>query len=171
MRSALVALACLVVTAVTAKAAEVIYTDTHGQHCRQITENSELSQYTCKGIAGRTIAVSDAVMIGNLHYGAADESLQPSTRITGEGIGKKVEWRLADGRPYAAIHRVLTPGGSVLVVTRLDRVKACHAGYVDGRSPDANGVAAGLAETARVSFRCGIDKPTTVGRKLYGMAS
>lgn len=154
-------------------AAEVTYSDTHGSHCRQLVEKSELSTYTCRGPKGRSLTVVDAGMIGGILFGAGQKQVewQPSTQIAGDGIGKKVEWRSLSGAPYAAIHRMHTPRGSVLVVTHLSSSGSCHVGYVDGATPSANIKAAELADTSRDTFRCGIDKTTTIGRRLYGDAS
>ncbi|MFK5595881.1 hypothetical protein ACFZ8E_02570 [Methylobacterium sp. HMF5984] len=150
-------------------AAEVTYSDTHGSHCRQLVEHSELSTYTCRCPKGRSLTVFDAGMIGGLTHGSGPEAQkwQPATRITGDGIGKKVEWRSVAGVPYAAIHRVHTPRGSVLVITHLSVAGGCHVGYVDGALPAANARAAAIADASRDRFRCGTDKAETVGRKLY----
>ena len=152
-----------------ATAAEVTYSDTHGSHCRQLVEHSELSTYTCHGPQGRSLTVFDAGMIGGLTHGSGLETQkwQPATRITGDGIGKKVEWRSVAGVPYAAIHRVHTPRGSVLVITRLSGTGGCHIGYVDGAIPAANARAAAIADASRNGFRCGTDEAETVGRKIY----
>ena len=172
--SRLVLITCgLIAAPAAASATEVTYTDTHGAHCRQSVAHTELSTYTCRGPAGRSLTVVDAVMSGGITYGRGPqaEAWQPGTRITGDGIGKKVEWRSLAGVPYAAIHRMHTPGGSVLVVTKLSAAGGCHAGYVDGAQPGANARASALADSARDSFRCGVDRAATIGRRLYDAAT
>ena len=77
-----------------------------------------------------------------------------------------VEWRLKNGKPFAAIERwrVVTDddGGSVtwLVVTKLDGKQACHVHYVAGSYPNANEHARRAADDLVPGFDCQQDVPT-----------
>ena len=157
----------LMVSAVQAET--VVYTGTRGPSCRQIELHAELSQYECRGPAAYRFVVKDAVTVAGIVFGINQSggALQPLARVKGEGIGPKVERHLFDGRPFAAVHRVFTQEGPVLVVTRLSSSGACHAGYVDGALPNANVIAAKIADASRSGFRCGTNKPQIVGRQIY----
>jgi hypothetical protein len=77
-----------------------------------------------------------------------------------------VEWRLRNGKPFAAIERwrVTTDdeGGEVtwLVVTALKGNEACHVHYVAGAYPDANAQARRAADDLAEGFNCNTDVPT-----------
>ncbi|WP_148287927.1 hypothetical protein [Rhodopseudomonas sp. B29] len=76
-----------------------------------------------------------------------------------------IEWRLIDGRPFAAIHRYYLDGRQALVVHRLQPDgSSCVAGVVAvRRGHDANREAADLADAIAPSFRCGRDRLATIG--------
>jgi hypothetical protein len=77
-----------------------------------------------------------------------------------------VEWRLRDGRPYAAIQRYFLDRKQVLTVHRLnDDGSSCVAAVVAvERGHDANAEAARIADDMVPVFRCGVDKLITTGR-------
>jgi hypothetical protein len=83
-------------------------------------------------------------------------------------VGKKVEWRLQDGTPFATILRwtVAHHSGDVakqktwLVVTKLEANNSCQMGYVEGSYPRANEKARWLADGAAEAFSCKQSKPT-----------
>lgn len=87
-----------------------------------------------------------------------------------------VEWRTADGRPYAIIQRWhladnADPGKDgrplakqMLAVTRLSPGPVCHVAYVDVQAnPDANDLARKAADGIARDFKCGKDKVRIVG--------
>ena len=90
-----------------------------------------------------------------------------------------IEWRLerqSNGKlkPFATILRwnvMASPddphaSGRKLVVTKLGPGGVCHVGYVDARAnPDANELARKLADEKAHIFKCGIDKPESVGNR------
>lgn len=77
-----------------------------------------------------------------------------------------VEWRIRDGKPFAAIERwrvVNDENGNTvtwLVVTALKNGEACHAHYVAGSYPDANAQARRAADDLAADFNCENDVPT-----------
>jgi hypothetical protein len=77
-----------------------------------------------------------------------------------------VEWRLRDGRPYAAIQRYFLDRKQVLTVHRLnDDGSSCVAAVVAvERGHDANAEAARIADDMVPVFRCGVDKLITTAR-------
>jgi hypothetical protein len=81
-------------------------------------------------------------------------------------VGKRIEWRLKDGKPIAAILRWKVSYDSEdstktrdwLVVTKVEDRQSCHVGYVEGSYPDANAKARWLADTAAEVFSCKVGK-------------
>lgn len=77
-----------------------------------------------------------------------------------------VEWRLKNGRPFAAIQRwsvtLDDEGGKMtwLVVTALKGGESCPVHYVAGSFPDANAAARRAADDRAEGFDCGKDVPT-----------
>ena len=67
-----------------------------------------------------------------------------------------IEWRLDEAaRPYAAIQRFYTEGGSHLVVTRLFPAQSCRVAEIDAvRVPDANTVARQFADQSLQLTSC-----------------
>ncbi|MFD0466565.1 hypothetical protein ACFQY9_36375 [Microvirga aerilata] len=93
------------------------------------------------------------------------------------GFGKKIEWRVRDGKPFASILRFFLGNidgkdAEVLAVTKVEGKDACHMAYVNARPKDANKQAAEIADTKAHAFRCGAHKPIKVGgAKWYGEES
>ena len=79
-----------------------------------------------------------------------------------------IEWRLHDGKPIAAIHRYFFDDQrQALTIHKLnkdDRTSCIAAVVAVERGHDANVEAVKLADTIVPAFRCGQDKPLTVGR-------
>ena len=77
-----------------------------------------------------------------------------------------VEWRLKDGKVFAAIERwrvVIDENGNTatwLVVSKVKGREACAVSYVAGSYPDANGVARIMADAEAEGFDCEHDVPT-----------
>jgi hypothetical protein len=82
-----------------------------------------------------------------------------------------VEWRGANGKPYAIIQRWHIADNSdrdkddrpiakqMLTVTRLSPGPVCHVAYVDVQAnPDANELARKAADEIARSFKCGKDR-------------
>jgi len=72
---------------------------------------------------------------------------------------KVIEWRLLDGRPFAAIHRYFFDNRQVLTIHRLQPDKtSCVAAIVNVRKGhDANDEAVKLADRIGPEFKCGRD--------------
>jgi len=77
-----------------------------------------------------------------------------------------IEWRLADGKPFAAIERWSIAddqggqAGTWLVVSALRDGQSCHVHYVAGSYPNANEQARRAADDLARDFDCENDVPT-----------
>ena len=87
-----------------------------------------------------------------------------------------VEWRAADGKPFAIIQRWhLDDNGDqdsngrpvakpILVVTRLPPGTVCHVAYIDVQpNPNANELARKAADEFARGFNCGKDEVKVIG--------
>src|SRR4029077_9393160 len=87
-----------------------------------------------------------------------------------------VEWRMADGKPFAIIQRwhIADNGDpdkqgrpntkALLVVTRLPPGAVCHVAYVDAiANPNANELARKAADEVARGFKCDKDEVKIVG--------
>jgi hypothetical protein len=76
-----------------------------------------------------------------------------------------IEWRLLDGKPFAAIHRYYFGEQQALTIHRLnDDMTSCVAAIVSVEHGfDANAEAVRIADEIVPSFRCARDKMIVVG--------
>ncbi|WP_420454812.1 hypothetical protein [Rubrivirga sp.] len=134
--------------------------------CETIETSDESGGFVqrCSGYRGTPLYISR----GDLRYDV-DVGVRNDTWETPGGfndLGETVEWRLRDGRPFAAIVRyeVEGPGGTAaerrsdLAVVKVGREGApgCLVGYVPAdASPDQNTAARRLADRRAASFECG----------------
>lgn len=180
MTSRLIAIAVAVVlTAGSVGAAEFTYSATSGPGCTNIRSKREFNSWRCQGPAGYSVVFHD---LGNM----VAVEIGPTRReraIVEDGLlwqgaddkafGDRLEWRLAGGRPYAAILRIRRSDFAMgankamtveeLLVIKVTPQGACGIGVVDGKNPDANALARDLADAFTAAFRCGADKPRAMG--------
>jgi len=97
-----------------------------------------------------------------------------------------IEWRLADGKPFATIHRWFVENidpdtgansprytGQVLRVATVgdpslpeNQRSSCSVGYVDAKAnPNANELARQIADGLTRAFRCSVDQPRFFGNR------
>lgn len=140
--------------------------------------DEDYGDWRCKGYGGAPIwfGAGDQRMYVSFGKKAADEPAAGETLGPFNDFYKGViEWRLADGKPFATIMRwnYKTPAetekdtahGRALVVTRLPPGAVCHVGYVDARAnPNANELAREIADKYARNFVCGRDKPVVLGK-------
>jgi len=162
-----------------AGAAQFIYTPTSGPSCASLDSKPELSSWRCPGPAGYGAVFSDAATMVGVSFGPTgkekaivDDDL---TWLAGrKAFGDKIEWRMTAGKPYAAILRIWhnepnpTTGedqdvGELLVI-KVSAEGACRVATVSAQRRDANAAARALADSEATSFRCGINRPTPIGR-------
>jgi hypothetical protein len=125
--------------------------------------------YQCNGHKGLHVTFAEGDLRSFLAFGK-DGRNHCAYRQTFSGfnsVGKKVEWRLKDGKPIAAILRWSVSYDSEdstklkewLVVTKLEARNSCHMGYVEGGFPNANEKARWLADTAADAYSCAQGNP------------
>jgi hypothetical protein len=165
-------------------AVESAYTTFDSDKCRHARgrDVEDYGSWLCRGFGDIPVwlGAGDQRMFVSFGRNAAREPAAGET-IAGFNDAYKgtIEWRLErkpDGKlkPFATILRwnfMTNPddrraSGRKLVVTRLGPGGVCHVGYVDARAnPDANELARKLADEKARTFRCGIDKPQSVGNR------
>src|ERR1700722_12130403 len=81
------------------------------------------------------------------------------------GPHSTIEWRLSNGKPFAAIHRYYFSGQQAPPIHRLiDDMTSCVAAVVSvEHGLDANAEAVRLADEIVPSFQCASDKMIVVG--------
>ena len=134
------------------------------QGCKTIKgEHGSDNAFTCGGAAGYEISIfySAAAMFINANVKATDETFNLATLDLDNDMRKsRVEWRLADGKPFAAILRVPKYGprktsdlyfgevvGEELLVRGLRGYEKI-SGQVDAKTGNANAKARAIADKA-----------------------
>ncbi|MCB8823181.1 hypothetical protein [Microvirga rosea] len=154
-----------------------VYSDTQGKTCKQIVSESEFSHWSCSAPGGRRAQFMDTGLVAAVRFGdSTNTQLEPGFQVSGGMIGKKIEWRVRDGRPFAGILRYFTRGADdkpsqVLVVTKVNGNEACHIGYVSARLKNANQQAAEVADNTAHTFKCGTDRPIRIGNPQIRLES
>ena len=139
--------------------------------CLQVEKGDGMTfagTWTCAGFKGNDIVVSvddDRSFVG-LGPNPKDSCAYAKTFSRFNTALSPVEWRLRNGKPFAAIERwrVVTndDGNTVtwLVVTALKGKEACPVHYVAGSYPNANEQARRAADDLAQDFDCAQDTPT-----------
>jgi hypothetical protein len=151
------------------------YTDFNLDVCKQLTpetsgQDGESSGiFECKGLPGLPVTFAEGDLRSLVAFGPnGQQHCAFHQTFSGfNGVGKKIEWRLKDGKPIATIFRWTVsydPEDSNktktwLVITKLDQGNSCHMGYVEGAYENANDQARRVADDASASFNCTTDKP------------
>jgi hypothetical protein len=160
-------------TAASVEAAEVTsaYTHIDPKDCRQIEDPDEYvfeGAVLCKGYGGIDIYQSGADARSYAAFGedAANHCAAKKTFNPFNTALSPIEWRLVDGKPFAAIERWSISdsegnrAGTWLVVTALRDRQSCHVHYVSGSYPNANEQARRAADDLARDFDCEHDVPT-----------
>jgi len=151
------------ISAVHAAEGSYIYTPTHGPSCADRSREG-FNQWRCPGPAGYVAEYADE---GNI-VGVAiwqpkrqrHSPLAVSWRGAGRVFGEKLEWRVAAGRPYAAILRVWRTDTAAdghereieeLIVLKVSPSGACRVASVNARQPQANEIAQRMSDGAATS--------------------
>lgn len=168
------------------------YTSTAPKDCRVKSAGNGVDGSTvrvCPGKDGLIVLISEddlreTVSVGRNERGASKEPAAQSWFGPFNSTTHTVEWRAADGKPFAIIQRwhiadiddedkktgrpIAKP---LLAVTRLAPGPVCHVAYVDVQAnPDANELARKAADEFARGFRCGADTVKTVGNSGRGVA-
>lgn len=136
----------------------------------------------CPGRSGLVVLINEgdlreAVSVGRNHQAAVREPAAQAWFGPFSSTGDTVEWRAADGKPFAIIQRWLIADNSeqdksgspksraMLAVTRLPPGAVCHVAYVDvAANPNANELARQAADDFARDFRCDKDEVKTIGQ-------
>jgi len=182
------AVAVLPATQAGAQSIQRVYSQFDSSQCRHFPGKAEedYGSWRCPGYPGIDLHLSAGDQRMRVSFGrnAAHEPAAKQTFPSFNDVYKgTMEWRietLPDHtlRPFATILRwnvklesdERDTTGRVLVVTRLGPGGVCHVGYVDARAnPDANALAAELADSRARAFQCGKDKPVVLGKTMPGL--
>jgi len=167
---ALLVLLCGVIPAAAGEPSSV-YTPFDLAKCTQVAAPDEYvfeGSWICPGYGGVDIFQSGADARSYAAFGknpakhcAAKKTFNPfNTALS------PIEWRLDDGKPFAAIERWSIAddqggqAGTWLVVTALRGDESCPVHYVAGSYPNANEQARRAADDLARDFDCANDVPT-----------
>ncbi len=170
----LAAIALSALAAGSIEAAEIAYSPTNGPACVTIRSKREFNSWRCPGPSGYSARFSDLGNMVAVEFGpTGKEKAVVEDGLMWQGVdnsfGDKIEWRLADGKPFAAIMRIRRQDFD----EKLDKVRdfedflvikvsaqgACRIGAVDAQHRDAIDIARDLADKTAPLFRCGRDQP------------
>ena len=178
---------------VVASSAETIgssYTSTAPKDCHVRSAGNGVDDSTirvCPGKNGLIVLISEddlreSVSVGRNRLGASREPAAQTSFGPYNSTTNTVEWRAANGRPYAIIQRWhiadnADPDKSgrpiakpMLAVTRLSPGPVCHVAYVDVQAnPDANELARKAADDLARNFKCGKDEVKIIGNSGRGV--
>ncbi|HEY0628647.1 MAG TPA: hypothetical protein VGD23_04900 [Sphingomicrobium sp.] len=123
------------------------YTNLDLDRCRRLDrgEEPQSASWRCKGFAGVALFVQNGDDRYDVDAGAED--LDELWADAFDYPGRRVEWRLAGGRPFAIIYRLVSsapdgPKQSWLIVETIAGAQpGCRVAQVPGSSPNANALA------------------------------
>lgn len=162
------------------------HTSTAPKDCRVRSAGNGVDDSTirvCPGKNGLIVLIAEddlreTVSVGRNRFSASKEPAAQTWFGPFNSTSHTVEWRAANGRPYAIIQRWHIAdnvdrdkddrpiGKQMLAVTRLAPGPVCHVAYVDVQAnPDANELARKAADELARHFRCGKDEVKTVGKR------
>lgn len=147
------------------------YTDVDLDGCEQISEDEMGASFLCEGYGGMPMTIGEGDLRFFVSYGddAGNEKAAGQTPPPFNYPGKKMEWRLSDGKPFATILRYFVQreegqeDGQILVVTKVEPGATCHVAYIDAlANKNANELARQAADDLVPDFDCA-DDPIKVG--------
>jgi hypothetical protein len=160
------------------------YTSTAPKDCRVRSAGNGVDDSTirvCPGKDGLVVVISEddlreTVSVGRNRLGASKEPAAQTWFGPFNSTTNTIEWRAANGRPYAIIQRWHIADNAdqdkdgrpiakpMLAVTRLSPGPVCHVAYIDVQAnPNANELARKAADEIARHFKCGKDEVKTVG--------
>jgi hypothetical protein len=160
------------------------YTSTAPRDCRVRSAGNGVDDSTirvCPGKAGLVVVVSEddlreTVSVGRSRAAADKEPAAQARFGPFNSTTTTVEWRAANGKPFAIIQRWHIADNSdedkdgrpiakpLLVVTRLQPGPVCHVAYVDAQAnPTPNEIARKAADEFARNFDCGKDEVKVLG--------
>ena len=164
-------------------AAESKYTDLDlNKDCVFHSEYEQGASAYCSGYKGYPVHFDEGDLRQMVRYGHI-QTLAGQWESFGQfnRINNKIEWRLSDSKPYAAILRWFIENsdsngeyskdleGQILVVSKVadhNSPASCVVGYVDARAnSNANEMARQIADTLAPGFECFRDAPQFHGNR------
>lgn len=185
--STAIAWACALLAPVSSTAGETItssYSSTAPKDCRVRSAANGVDDSTirvCPGKAGLVVVVSEddlreTISVGRNKAAADREPAAQSWFGPFNSTTTTVEWRAANGKPFAIIQRWHIADNAdqdknsrpiakpMLAVTRLPPGPVCHVAYVDAQAnPNANELARQAADEIARNFNCEKDEVRIVG--------
>ena len=145
-----------------------VYTSIEPDRCQIIKTNEEdgSSVSRCPGYNNIPVFLEKTQHKDYISIDSQDNFLKsPPSSANFNSLGNKVEWRLRDNKPFAAIyrHHINHPPGiasvesSYLGVIKIGTKKEenCIAAFISGSLPNANQIARDYADENIDSFVCG----------------
>ena len=166
---ALIAL-CLAAASAPASAGEITsaYTKYNLDKCKSLSSSVEESfgSFACNGYKGLEIYFAEGDLRAFMAYGANGFEHCSAQQTFGHfnSVTPTVEWRLDNGRPFAAIQRWnvsdlddASKTTSWLGVTKIENANSCRVAIIKGLLPRANEKAREAADTLARGFNCQTD--------------
>lgn len=180
--------ACLMAATALAQTVDHAYTDLDLQaNCQWADASDDEAAMggtaVCTGYEDYPVHVGEGDLRMFVAYGPAAEPFQFwHSFLQFNHVNNVVEWRLQDGKPFAAILRYFVdnqtpdtgiPEGQILVISTVADPAAppgernsCVVAYVDAlANPQANALAREVADTLAPGFVCGEDEPRYHGER------
>jgi hypothetical protein len=151
-----------------------VYSDFDITKCKTLNKSAEDGggQWQCKGIKDYDVLYSEGDLRGTMAFGKSAEiqcaAAQSFSKFNSPG--RKIEWRIKNGKPLATIMRWFTDNGEAdgkqnwLVVTKINSDEVCRTALIDTKYPNANKIAQQKAN-ASGSFRCSKDLAELISAK------
>jgi len=160
------------------------YTSAAPKDCRVVSAQTGVDDSTirtCPGKAGLVVVISEddlreTVSVGRNRAAADREPAAQSRFGPFNSTTHIVEWRAADGKPFAIIQRWHIADNNdpdkdgrpiakpMLAVTRLPPGEVCHVAYVDAHAnANPNEIARKAADELARHFQCGKDEVKIIG--------
>jgi hypothetical protein len=156
---------CLAASAVSAGEITSAYTKYNLDTCKRLEASAEESfgSFSCKGYAGLEIYFAEGDLSTFMAYGANGFEHCSAQQTFGHfnSITPTVEWRLDNGKPFAAIQRWhvsdlddASKTTSWLGVTKIEKANSCRVAIIKGSLSQANEKAREIADTLARDFDC-----------------
>jgi len=176
---------CVPFSMANAETIDSVYTSTAPKDCKVKSAENGVDRSTiriCPGKAGFIVLVREddlreAVSVGRNRKAAEEEPAAKTWFGPFSWTAETVEWRMADGKPFAIIQRWHIDDNDdedkngrpkakpMLAVTRLLPGAVCHAAYVDVvANPNANELARKAADEFVRGFDCSRDMAKVLGK-------
>jgi hypothetical protein len=166
MRKIVVLIAlCLAASAAPAGEITSVYTKYNLDKCKRLSASVEESfgSFSCEGYAGHEIYFAEGDLRTFMAYGANGFEHCSAQQTFGHfnSITPTVEWRLDNGKPFAAIQRWhvsdlddQSKTTSWLGVTKIEKANSCRVAIIKGSLSQANEKAREIADTLARDFDC-----------------